>query len=356
MATIYSRFAERARLSAALAVTSLGAFTQAIVLDQVDTFQDGTVASWAGGATPTNIPTGGPAGVGDRYMRLSATQTNGPGSRIATINLAQWIGNYISAGVVVVEADMANPNAIPLEMRAVLHGQFGTQWVSTQAVVLPANSGWQRVTFLIREADLTRTIGDESYATVASNPERFQFRHEVGTAGVNGTAQMGELRIDNVGARSAATVRPSTLTRVAGHHISGVVSDLFTSDDSYVRGEFDFAAELITPIIYRIDGTSPVINPVKIEMQFESAGDIPQRRQAIEMFNWQTNQWEFVAQHYLSTIDSVTTVLITSNPGRFVQPGTGLVRANLNYDEGASEDLSRLTVRIDQAIWKITPP
>lgn len=350
MAIIYSR------IVAALALASLGVSAQAIVLDQIDTFQDGTVASWAGGAAPTNIATGGPAGVGDRYMQLSATQSNGPGSRLATINLTQWIGNYTTAGVTVVELDMANPNAVPLQMRAVLHGQTGTQWVSTQAVVLPANSGWRRVTFLIREADLTRTIGDESYAAVASNPERFQLRHEVGSAGVNGTAQMGQLRLDNIGARNVATVRPSTLTRVAGRHISGVVSDLFSSDNSYVWGEFDLAADLITPIIFRIDGTSPIANPTKIEMQFESAGDITLRRQVIEMFNWQSLQWEFVAQHFLSTIDGVTTVLITSNPGRFVQPGTGLMRTQLNYDEGASEDLSPLTVRIDQAIWKITPP
>ena len=67
-----------------------------IPIGQTDDFEDGTPMGWGGGThdpndirtTQTNIPTGGPNGVGDSYMELATI--NG---HLGTNNRVQWGGN-----------------------------------------------------------------------------------------------------------------------------------------------------------------------------------------------------------------------------------------------------------------------
>jgi hypothetical protein len=65
----------------------------------LDTFQGGTLLGWGGGASPTNIATGGPAGAGDRYLQVTGSGAGGAGGVPATSNGVQWSGNYSAAGV-----------------------------------------------------------------------------------------------------------------------------------------------------------------------------------------------------------------------------------------------------------------
>ncbi|MHB8068448.1 MAG: hypothetical protein ACYDIC_11175 [Desulfobaccales bacterium] len=67
----------------------------AVALGHIDTFQDGTTQHWIVGATPSpappvNVPSGGPAGAGDAYLRLTATgDLTSPGGRLSVINQTQ---------------------------------------------------------------------------------------------------------------------------------------------------------------------------------------------------------------------------------------------------------------------------
>src|SRR5688572_15282094 len=77
---------------------------RAVISTEVDTFQGGTTEGWGGGAAPTNVASGGPAGAGDRFLQLTSF------NRLATENTAQWAGNYAAAGVMDVSVDFLNPN------------------------------------------------------------------------------------------------------------------------------------------------------------------------------------------------------------------------------------------------------
>ena len=98
-------------LALILAILALPASADAFIIPgQIDDFQNGTLQSWGGNAAPTNIPTGGPAGAGDRYLQLTSAPPPGPGPKLGTSNFVQWTGDYIAAGVIAVEADPARPS------------------------------------------------------------------------------------------------------------------------------------------------------------------------------------------------------------------------------------------------------
>lgn len=140
----------------------------AVTLGQMDDFQDGTIQGWGIGvpidpAQPVNVPDGGPAGTGDRYMRLTAEGDVGSGGRLAVLNRDQWTGNYLAAGINAITMWVNNLGATDLALRLYLT-DFATQFpinaaISTLPVLLPAHSGWTAVVFRISAADLTATVG-----------------------------------------------------------------------------------------------------------------------------------------------------------------------------------------------------
>jgi hypothetical protein len=100
---------------------------------------------------PTNIPTGGPGGSSDRYLRVSDVE----GSRVEL----KRAGNYLTAGVNAISMDLNSLGATDLSLRLLVEdpiaGPATNQAISTNAVVLRAGSGWTSVLFHIFPGDLT---------------------------------------------------------------------------------------------------------------------------------------------------------------------------------------------------------
>ena len=174
----------------------------AVTANQVDDFQDGTVQNWSGGSAPTNIANGGPAGTGDRYLRISSTS-----SFLGVFNLVQWSGNYVTAAIDSVDMNLNNFGPNPVEVRIMLFtpgcdlgAAACTAWTSTLATPLAAGSGWVSASFSVKEADLTRVRGSDSYASSLANVERILIRHDSGTPTPPGTGPIvtATLGIDNV--------------------------------------------------------------------------------------------------------------------------------------------------------------
>jgi hypothetical protein len=181
-----------------------GSVTAAITLGHVDDFQDGTVQLWSGNANPTNIASGGPAGVSDRYLRLSPAFLPGP---LGAYNNVQWSGNYLAAGVGQMGFALDNFGPDPVNLRVMLFTpgcSFGsgtcTVWATTNALTLAPGSGWVSATFSLAQADLTRVTGSDSYAASLANVDRLLIRHDAGPASPNGSASpvTATLGIDNV--------------------------------------------------------------------------------------------------------------------------------------------------------------
>ena len=83
-------------LTMSLAVCGFARGATPIPANQRDTFQDGTVDNWTdgpNGAPPQVIATGGPAGAGDQYMKITSD------SHLATFNLTQFAALLAQSGV-----------------------------------------------------------------------------------------------------------------------------------------------------------------------------------------------------------------------------------------------------------------
>jgi hypothetical protein len=182
---------------AACGLLSSAQSASAILINQIDTFHDGTRAGWDGGITYTNVATGGPAGDGDRYFRAATT-----GSHMGTRNDAQWSGDYLAAGVSRLEMDFRNEGTTSLSMRVMFLAQgFADSWTSTTAFVVPADGHWHHAVFEINPTDLTNVgSGLFPYESALANVTRLLIRHDPGspsgpTQSVNVTASLG---IDNI--------------------------------------------------------------------------------------------------------------------------------------------------------------
>jgi glucose/arabinose dehydrogenase len=143
-------------LAASLTAAALPA--GALTLGMVDTFQGGTTQGWGTGAAnsagPTLVSSGGPAGAGDSFLSISATGLGGPGGKLVAINDVQWAGNYLAAGITAVAMDLINLGSTDLSLRLALFGSTGIA-VTTQAVNLPAGSGWTHALLAIDAGSLT---------------------------------------------------------------------------------------------------------------------------------------------------------------------------------------------------------
>ena len=216
----------RAALWSAVLLLSTGmrAARAQVTLGQIDTFEDGTTQGWtvgAGGAPgPVNIATGGPAGAGDNFLEVSSTGRPGPGGRLVTINSSQWAGNYLAAGVNEITLDANNLGATDLSIRLLFADPMGGPpadvAVTSQALLLPAGSGWVHASFLIDPADLVAVLGSAS-AALANATEMRIFHNPapdfpgppVGIPDIAAT-----LGVDNITA--AAVPEPGTLAFFAG--------------------------------------------------------------------------------------------------------------------------------------------
>jgi hypothetical protein len=166
----------------------------AITLGQIDDFQSGTLQGWAGGSSPTNIATGGPAGAGDRFLQISASNGN-----LGTKNTAQWTGDYTAAGVARLNFQLDNLGSTPLALRITLFGPGGN-FTSTNATVIPPGSGWVSVDFVLDNASLTQTQGFGTLADTMAAVDTLLIRHDPDPISPSGEPNpvTGTLGIDNI--------------------------------------------------------------------------------------------------------------------------------------------------------------
>lgn len=196
-------------------ILALPAAAEAFIIPgQLDDFQDGTLQAWGGNAAPTNIPSGGPAGAGDRYLQLtSAPPSSGP--KLGTSNFAQWSGDYIAAGITAIQADVLNTSIFDLELRVIIPLGNGGDFTSTLAQVIPNDGFWHTVAFGMTPTDLTYVGGNalnDAIVTLQS-VNSIVIRHQPGApAGVGGAPSVtGSMGLDNI----LAIPEPTTLVFLA---------------------------------------------------------------------------------------------------------------------------------------------
>jgi hypothetical protein len=205
----------------ALPLLWLSSAAWAVTAGQVSNFQDGTIQNWLTGPVaplPTNIATGGPAGAGDRYLRVD------PGAHLAFFNPSDFAGNYSAAGVLDVGIDILNfnPNTVSniADMRVVLFGPSGSRWSSNSFVAVPPDNVWHHCTFSLRQSDLTQVIVGDTYASTMASVQQLMFRHDSNpTPTSGGSPFLGSIGADNITAIAAP--EPSSVS--AGIIASAVI-------------------------------------------------------------------------------------------------------------------------------------
>jgi hypothetical protein len=194
------KLSHRVTLLSLLWVAQAGPLS-AVEVGHVDDFEDAR-AGWSGD-TPGLVTTGGPAGEGDGYLRLVSRGGGGAGSRLATYNpTAVWTGDFGAAGVTAIELDFKNDatSSGPLEMRLVLFGPNSTndRWTSTEAITVPNNGQWERLSFPVDAESLTRVGGTRTYDEMIAKVLRVQVRHDNGDPSRDGAPVVASAGMDNV--------------------------------------------------------------------------------------------------------------------------------------------------------------
>jgi hypothetical protein len=171
-----------------------------VVLGQVDDFQNGTTQGWGNGfgagSAVTNQP-GGPGGPSDRYLRIISDGSSSQG-KLVVFNTTQWTGDYTTAGVGSVSADVSNAGTTNLALRVWVEGPGGW-FVSTTPVALPAGSGWQQAAFPVTPATLTFVVGSGTgnVGATLSAVSKLRIYHSP-TATAPGPFIVATLGLDNI--------------------------------------------------------------------------------------------------------------------------------------------------------------
>jgi len=145
----------------------------------VSDFQDGTTQGWftgmgpGGGAGlgPFNVNGGGKGGALDSYMLMVAIGGAGSGNRLTASNASTLAGNYLAASIMGIGMWVNNFSATDLYLRLAFEDpdlMGGTPpsniAYSTNAILVPAGSGWQQIFFPTGLSHLTAGLGSTSAA------------------------------------------------------------------------------------------------------------------------------------------------------------------------------------------------
>jgi hypothetical protein len=182
-------------------------------IGQRDTFEDGTTDGWIVallGAThpapPVNVATGGPGGADDRFLVLTSVGGIGAGSQLTAINLGQWSGDYIAAGISGIAMDVKNLGLTDLSLRLLFSdpgvGPPVNVAFSTVPFFLPVGRGWIPIHFSIAPADLTAQSG--SVTAALRNATALRLYHSV-DADFPGDPVVAALGVDNITATPEPT-------------------------------------------------------------------------------------------------------------------------------------------------------
>jgi hypothetical protein len=207
----------------------------AITAGQVDTFSDGTTMGWHQGAAspnpPVNVSSGGPAGAGDRYLKVISTGS-GAGGKMVLFNTDQWAGNY--SGVARISAQMNNLGSVNLPMRIAILGPDGTWYASTSPRLLFSGSGWIQANFDLNGSSLSLVQGASPLGFVLANVSEVRILSAAAGPSYQGDEVAGQLGADNITAVPFPTF--STNTSIPWFTLDGGGGGRSTGSVFAVRG------------------------------------------------------------------------------------------------------------------------
>ncbi len=148
-------------------------------------------------------------------------------------------------------------------------------------------------------------------------------------------------------------VVPPTSLRYAGDLVAGNLASLAAADGNKLNLKVSRASDSLIPISLQLEATSPIATPSRLEFIVRSKCSLAGRRQRIYLWDWAAQAWVFVSSITVPTTDATTTVSLTTNLGRFMQPGTKRMRSKVDVDDLLSDVIDRWEMWFDQAAWRV---
>jgi hypothetical protein len=161
-------------------------------------------------------------------------------------------------------------------------------------------------------------------------------------------------------------VSPSSFQMIEGVTIGGTVGDLAESDDVGLLFQSRFGGANEQQVIQlTVDANTGNSSPSAMSFTIESlTNDNLDIEQTVEMYNFDTDQYEEVGTDEITTTESVDTIQLNGDLSRFVETGTGKISARISYSKippqiigvDSRRDLARrFEIDVDQMLWTITP-
>ncbi len=144
-------------------------------------------------------------------------------------------------------------------------------------------------------------------------------------------------------------VAPVSFTFTGGFINSGTVSNILTSDNSYV--EFNKGLTLFMDI----ESVSPITTPQSISFKAETNMQVPtgeEGRLQVFLFDYVANDWVLADEFQTQITDNTVTVSGAGTLSRFVQTGTKKIKARLFF-KGDQDPDSGFSQRVDWVQWTI---
>lgn len=183
-----------------------------------------------------------------------------------------------------------------------------------------------------------------STATFSQNPNTnslaygrmYNFRFDANFAPVTSKVLMGTFKPGPIAVLSAAVSTPpgpsvaESLTVVRGLALGGDLTSTYFSDDERFRMRPHIVlSQAEAPVQLVAETTVPLSNPSELRVALEAGVNVSNIVQEIQLYNFTTGEYETVDSRPATQGDSLVNVSISTNPGRFIQSGTRVVRAKL---------------------------
>lgn len=157
-----------------------------------------------------------------------------------------------------------------------------------------------------------------------------------------------------VDTQTLVRVGPTSFSMLRGIVLSGGLPELQNSDDQrlVMRPGIVFSTSE-PPVQVVLESSAPAGTVSELHFLLEASTNQASLSQKIELWNFTTSAYETLDTRAATTMDSTTEVSIAANPTRFIEAGTGAMRAKVGYIATGPIFSYPWQARIDQAAWAI---
>lgn len=153
---------------------------------------------------------------------------------------------------------------------------------------------------------------------------------------------------------TAQELLPSSYTIVRGNYLGGALTDIWYDDQSFLSVQRGFVPSLNeAPINVEVQTVAPTTSILSMTFNAQVWCDKNGLLAKLELFNYNSNQWVMWDSWTTNGVEQTRSLIVTSNPGQYVQSGTRNVKARLTVKRGPSVLGTTFKADIDRMTWNI---